>query len=334
MKNLKTWVLGAVTSISFFSIATATQAHTRWFADGDLEPYVTNEPLSQYIMVWAGIALAIIITAILLQRFRWLELPIFLPTKSNSFARAASGFTMMIGTYFVVAGSHEYFLTPNLSPETGLPYIFIIVQILVGLAMVIGIGTRIAALILAATWICSFFYTGFIAGIENFWLLSTTLFIAIMGNDYFSLYSNSSIRELLEPLKKYALSILRIGTGLTLLILGLSEKITAPEYGINFLLEHNWNFMSLLGFPYSDLLFTISAGSVESIFGVLIMFGLLTRLTVFVVAIVFTIPMFILGPIELTGHLPHFAALVLILLYGNGGYFLPLTPKKYRAKIT
>lgn len=314
----------------FLLVCHIAEAHTKWFADGTLEPYVTTEPTNLYIGAWAGIVLAVILIAVLLQRFRWLELPSLNPVRSHSFDRAASGFTMMVGAYFVIAGSHEYFLTPNLSVESGLPFVFIIIEIVVGLMLLIGLAARTAALVLAGAWVVSFWYTGFISGIENIWLLSTMVFIALMGNDYFSLYSNSTLRSLLVPFKRYALSILRVGTGLTLMILGLSEKIMAPEYGINFLNLYDWNFMAMLGLPYSDYLFTISAGSVEFLFGALIALGLLTRLTVFVVAIVFTIPMFILGPIELTGHLPHFAALVLILLYGNGGHFLPLTSKKYR----
>lgn len=320
----------AIALFVLFTLIEKTYAHTKWFAEEPLEPHITTEPISLYINIWIAIIITVILTAILLQRFRWLELPSLFPSRPHSFDRAASGFTMMVGAYFVIAGSHEYFLTPNLSVENGIPFIFILIQILAGLALLIGLGARIAAIGLALTWIISFWYTGFIAGIENIWLLSTTVFIALMGNDYFSLYSNSHLRQALVPFKRYALSILRVGTGVTLMILGLSEKIMAPEYGINFLLQYNWNFMSILGFPYSDLLFTISAGSVEFLFGALIALGLLTRFTVLIVAIVFTIPMFILGPIELTGHLPHFAALVLILLYGNGGYFLPLTPKKYR----
>jgi len=325
---MKTYIFGAL--VTALTLPYITLAHTRWFTEGELAALTTTEPLRLYVAIWAGIVAAFILAAIFLQRFRFLELPSLQPGRAHGFNRAASGFTMMVGAYFVIAGSHEYFLTPNLSVENGIPFIFILIEIVVGLALLIGLGARIAALILAAAWIVSFWFTGYITGIENIWLLSTTLFIALMGNDYFSIYSNSFLRRLLVPFKRYSLSILRIGTGLTLMILGLSEKITAPEYGINFLMQYNWNFMAILGFPYSDLLFTISAGSVEFLFGALIALGLLTRLTVFVVAIVFTIPMFILGPIELTGHLPHFAALVLILLYGHGGYFLPFTPKKYR----
>jgi len=332
MKNITAWGLVIPSFLLASLTAPVASAHTRWFADGDLDPYLTHEPIGMYIAIWAGIVFAVLIAAALLQRFRQLELPGLQPSTPHSFSRAASGFAMMLGTYFVVAGSHEYFLTPNLTPETGIPYLFIIIEILVGLTLVLGLGARIGALILAGTWILSFWYTGLIAGLENIWLLSTTLFIAVMGNDHFSLYTSTTLRNHLNSLKRYALSILRVGTGLTLMILGLSEKITAPEYGIHFLLQYNWNFMSALGFSYSDLLFTISAGAVEFLLGALITLGLLTRPTVFVVAVIFTIPMFILGPVELTGHLPHFAALVLILLYGNGGHFLPFTPAKYRPK--
>jgi len=309
----------------FFTGTGLAHAHTKWFAEGELDALTTSEPLSFYIGVWTLIIVAIIAVGFFLQRCTKLELSKLLPNHSHSFNRAASGFTMMVGAYFVIAGSHEYFLTPNLSVASGLPYFFIIIEILVGLALLLGLAARIAAITLAVTWIFSFYFTGFISGIENIWLLSTTVFIALMGNDYFSLYSNSWLRAKLAPYKRYSLSILRIGTGTTLMVLGISEKILAPEYGINFLQQHSWNFMSSLGLQYSDLLFTISAGSVEFLFGALIAFGILTRLTTLVVAIVFTIPMFILGPVELTGHLPHFAALVLILLYGHGGHLRPFS---------
>jgi uncharacterized membrane protein YphA (DoxX/SURF4 family) len=161
-----------------------------------------------------------------------------------------------------------------------------------------------------------------VSALENIWVLTTAVFIAIMGNDYFSLLGKSFFKMKLERFKPYALSVLRIGTGATLFILGFSEKILAPEYGINFLNHYHWNFMALLGFNYSDYLFVISAGTVESLFGLVFLLGIVTRLNALSVAIFFTIPMFILGPIELAGHMPHFAAVILLLLYGNGGKFV------------
>jgi uncharacterized membrane protein YphA (DoxX/SURF4 family) len=73
-----------------------------------------------------------------------------------------------------------------------------------------------------------------------------------------------------------------------------------------------------MGFPYSDYLFTLSAGATEAVFGLLLILGTVTRLNSLVIAVFFSIPLFILGPIELTGHMPHFAAIVILLLFGAG----------------
>jgi uncharacterized membrane protein YphA (DoxX/SURF4 family) len=108
---------------------------------------------------------------------------------------------------------------------------------------------------------------------------------------------------------------------MTLFVLGFSEKILHPEFGINFLSMYPWNFMQSLGLAYSDYLFTLSAGAVESLFGLVFMLGIVTRLNALVLAVFFTIPIFILGPIELAGHMPHFAAVVLLLLFGAGEHF-------------
>jgi uncharacterized membrane protein YphA (DoxX/SURF4 family) len=164
-------------------------------------------------------------------------------------------------------------------------------------------------------------YGGWIAAVENTWVLSIAAFITLMGNEYFSIISFSFLRTVVAPIKHYALSVLRVGTGITLMILGLTEKIFAPEYGMNFLAHHDWNFMQLLGFNYSNYLFTLSAGSIEFLFGFIFVLGIVTRLNALVVAIVFFIPLFILGPIELAGHLPHFAAVIMLLLFGSGGHF-------------
>jgi len=162
--------------------------------------------------------------------------------------------------------------------------------------------------------------------IEDIWVLSIAFFILTIGNDYFSITSVRAIKPFTYGLKKYSLGILRIGTGVTLVTLGFSEKILKPELGLNFLAQHDWNFMSCLGF--SDYLFVLSAGSVEALLGVLLILGVMTRVTALVIAIIFTIPLFILGPIELAGHLPHFVAVFVILLFGAGEHFRVLSSKR------
>jgi len=302
-------------------------AHTRWFAETSLEKYVTTEPTLLYLSVWASIMLIVILAGIICHQRNHFRLGFLRPKASHAYERAASTFAMVTGSFLLIAGTHEYLFSPNLTHEVGIPHMLIFIQIFIGIAFMLGIATRTSAFILGFVWLSTFYFAGWVAALEDVWILSTAMFIAVMGNDYFSLISFSYFREKLQAFKEYALSFLRLGTGATLVVLGLSEKILAPEFGINFLNLHQWNFMQVLGFPYSDYLFVLSAGSVEILFGIIFILGAVTRLNALIVAIIFTIPLFLLGPIELAGHIPHFAAVVLLLLFGNGGHFLMF--KKY-----
>jgi len=306
----------------------SASAHTRWFAEGELVAFKTAEPTALYIAAWALIIAIVVTVGSVLHQRNIFRLGFLRPKAGHAYERAASTFAMISGSFFLIAGTHEYLFSPNLTHEIGIPHILIFIQIAIGIAFMLGIGTRSFALALGGLWVTTFYYAGPVAALEDIWVLSTAAFIAVMGNDYFSLISFSYFREKLQPFKSYALSFLRLGTGMTLIVLGFSEKILHPEFGINFLTQHNWNFMQMLGLNYSDYLFVISAGSIEILFGLVFVLGVVTRLNALVVAIVFTVPLFILGPIELAGHIPHFAAVLMLLLFGNGGHFLVF--KKYK----
>ncbi len=304
-------------------------AHTRWFADGELAPISTTEPTNLYLTVWGLVILTITFIGILFERKGWFQFSFLNPTKPHVFERAASTFVMVVGAFFVIAGTHEYLFSPNQTIDAGIPTLLVYLQILIGLAFLLGIASRVCGIILGLLWASTFHFMGVVAALENIWVLSTAIFITLMGNEYFSIISFSFLRKIVAPFKKYGLSILRLGTGLTLMVLGFSEKILAPQLGTNFLSYYQWNFMERMGLEFSDYLFTLSAGSVEFLFGFILVLGVVTRLNALVIAIVFSIPLFILGPIELAGHLPHFAAVVLLLLFGNGGHFL-LVPHAFK----
>lgn len=305
-----------------------TYAHTRWFATGTLLPYITHEPTDTYLLIWACIALCIVGIGIAWEMNGTLSLAFLHPKKSHALSRAAASFSMVTGAFFLLAGTHHYIFSPNLSAALGMPYWLIVVQILIGISLLVGFFERIAALGLGCIWILVLFEAGVVSALEDIWVLSTAFFIFVMGNDYFDIFPVRVLQKKVEWLRPYALPVLRWGTGMTLFVLGFSEKILHPEFGINFLQLYHWNFMQALGVEwFSDYLFTISAGSVESLFGLIFMLGIMTRLNAFVLAIFFTIPIFILGPIELAGHMPHFAAVVLLLLFGSGEHFRLFRPR-------
>lgn len=309
-------------------LPSTTFAHTRWFASDDLPKLITHEPTMWYLGVCGIGAFVTTLLAIYLHQHGFVRMKWLKPQAEHVYERAAATFAMVTGAFLLIAGTHGYVFSPNLVIGTGAHPVFIVLEIVIGIAFLVGIATRTAAILLMVLWLMTFFTAGFVATIENIWVLSTAVFIAIMGNDYFSLLGWSFFKRKMQRYKPYALSLLRLGTGLTLLILGFSEKILVPELGMNFLNQFNWNFMQLLGFNFSDYFFVLAAGTVESLLGLIFVLGVVTRLNALVAIIIFMIPMFILGPIELAGHMPHFAAIILLLLFGNGGHFLMV--KKYK----
>lgn len=307
---------------ALFVLPVFSYAHTRWFLDEPVFPLVTSEPTQLYLLILAAAALGIVGVGIMLERRNMVSLSFLYPRASHAFTRAAATFSMVAGTFFMIAGTHEYLFSPNLSHESGVSMYLIMAQFVIGLMFLLGIFARVGALILGALWVFGLLVIGIEPMFEDVWVLSTALFILIMGNDYFSIISVRAIEPYVRKWRPYALPLLRIGTGTTLLILGFSEKILRPEFGIHFLQDHPWNFMQLLGVTgYSDYLFVLSAGAVESLFGLVFILGIMTRLNALVVAIFFSIPLFLLGPIELAGHVPHFAAVIMILLFGAGEHF-------------
>lgn len=293
-------------------------AHTRWFAHEELAPFVTTEPTQTYLFVWGIIVAVMVAIGTWFEKKQWFQLNFPAPKAPHAFERAASVFSMVAGAFLMIAGTHEYLFSPNLGHEAGIPMTIIMLQFVLGLSFLLGVFARVSALGLVALWLAAFPYAGWVAMLEDVWVLSTALFIFIMGNDYFSVVKYKALKDVARRYHMYALPILRLGTGATLLTLGFTEKILHPEFGINFLRQYDWNFMQMLGFQYSDYLFTLSAGVVESLFGLIFILGIVSRLNALVIAIFFTIPLFFLGPIELAGHVPHFAAVVLILLFGAG----------------
>lgn len=308
-------------AIILFALPTLASAHTRWFMAEGVPVYKISEPTEIYLSIFACLVLVTTLAAVWLHQTKHVNLRFLKPKQSHAYERAASTFTMVIGSFLLIAGTHEYLFSPNLSHTSGIPSYLIIIQIVVGIAFLVGVLTRLSACLLILVWLLAVYSAGWLAMLENIWVLSTAAFIMIMGNDYFSFIPFSFLRNRIKKFKTLALSILRIGTGANLVILGLTEKILAPEYGLYFLSQHHWNFMQAFGFNYSNYLFTLSAGSVEILIGLIFILGVVTRLNAIIAIVVFTVPLFILGPIELAGHLPHFAAMFLLLFFGNDGHF-------------
>ncbi len=67
----------------------------------------------------------------------------------------------------------------------------------------------------------------------------------------------------------------------------------------------------------TDLQFVRVAGAIEVLFGLLIISGALPQLCVLIAGIPFNASLYFFGTEELLGHLPIYAAMLVLLVYGS-----------------
>ena len=114
--------------------------------------------------------------------------------------------------------------------------------------------------------------------------------------------------------------LVRIGTGITLIVLALHAKLLDPSLALTFLDENELNFMPLLGFDgFTNVYFALSAGLVELTIGIFLVTGVATRFVTILFCMVLGSTLIMLGPGELIGHLPLFGVAVPLILRGGSG---------------
>ena len=68
----------------------------------------------------------------------------------------------------------------------------------------------------------------------------------------------------------------------------------------------------------SDYWFSFAGGLAEILFGLFFLLGLITHITTVAWLIFLVITLYLLGPVELVGHLPHFSIAIVLLILGSG----------------
>jgi hypothetical protein len=207
------------------------------------------------------------------------------------------------GLTLILISFERIFLAPNLVLEKHLEH-YLMIQALCGVALVSALSQRISGVAL------------FVLCLLVIYAVSMALWI-----DYIAEFMAVSIALVLcGNHRQWALTVLRWGLGLQLMILAVHNKLLEPALGLEFLKMHPWNFMQMIGVSqFDDLLFVFAAGLAELTFGLLILLGIGTRVVIATVAVFFFLTSVILGMHELVGHIPIMAC-CLVLLSEGGGY--------------
>ena len=227
------------------------------------------------------------------------------------------------GFMLVAYATMGIFLAPNLSlPGDGLVLLGRVGQTVLGLLLMSQVSFALSGILIVAFSALAIVYVPLelvIDYIAEFTALALSLFflgptMCPLDRHVARRFGIDSNRFALLPLP-----IIRIGLGLTLVILSVHNKLMSPALSLAFLDEYQYNFMPYLGFSdFTNLHFAYAAGVAELTLGLLLVSGVATRFAATVLAAFFFTTLFTIGSMELIGHAPLFGILLLLILQGSG----------------
>ncbi len=310
-------------------------AHVRWFIDPvdaatfGFEAYSwTDVEVIVCIIIGAGM----IATAIALDGFLP-KVPVAnskLRHDTMELMRVLTGMSLLLTAY----GGE--LLAPHLSAYGTFGITLVYVQAFIGLLLISNNLIHHAALLLLVLYFGTMVQFGFVKALEYINVVGIALFL------FFNHLPNESFREKLKP---YSVDMLRIFTGIALVTLGVTEKLSGSMLGQAFLESYPWNFMPAIGLDwFTDQLFVLAAGAVEVVIGTVLILGVVTRLNILVISVFMFISNVVFmiqnendnALIELIGHMPVIATALILLLLGYGQRLKlknPLYEKKRQAMV-
>ncbi len=320
-KNL--WSILLVSLLAVLS-PSSVFAHVKWFAEETeyIRPYSLNDNF---------VIISIISVCILIALGIYLERKLHVPEKLKSLVErtapmALSAASIGFGLAFIIFSIKGFIFAPNLPAENSIGLLMIIIQGLAGLMMFFGLYERIGGMLIVLLFALGISQYGYIEMLDTLEMLGFAFYVMIVGRPLWKIRETNLFSQLMHKIHAYGYPILRVGTGLNLIILGFTEKILNPSLTNNFLETHSWNFMTGLGM--SDYWFAYSAGMAEITFGLFFLLGLVTRTTTILLAVFLVTTLYLLGPIELIGHLPHFSIAIALFVLGSGSRFVLLKNKE------
>jgi uncharacterized membrane protein YphA (DoxX/SURF4 family) len=224
----------------------------------------------------------------------------------------------------IYAATQLHLFVPNIELPHNLAGVAIAaVAIASGFTLITGVYTRVGALLIVGLFLIAFVFGTWYEAMEQVIFVGIALYLVAVGRGVVRYDSGeeedrTSFSDRLLP---HALTILRWCAGISVLFLGLTEKLLAPELGVAFLQEYpHFNIARQLGIEwFTDERFVYAAGIVEVTAGAALLCGFLPRVVILALWIPFNLGIPFLPPTELIGHLPILATMYVLLVRGTEG---------------
>lgn len=309
--------------------AGARAAHERWFVPYHDLPTRWGDLSEPATAASVGVAALATLAVLALWRARGerpvLPGPFALGTSVGRMAVLMGWIPLVLALHtavpLFVSGVRGELFVPNLRME--LPASVFVGLAEVGLALLLfyGLLARYAGLGLAGLWLVGLLLFGPVLMMEQAQFLGVAAFFFIAGRGPIAvdrvLGDLPGAKERWLP---YAIPALRVTTGLSIAWLALTEKLLNLPLALRFLERYPYvNFLPDLGIPASDAAFVRAAGAVELAAGLLLASGAFPRLVILGLWLPFNLTLTAFGWQELVGHLPIYAVMGIVLLWGPGG---------------
>ncbi|MGB3635125.1 MAG: hypothetical protein WA982_13880, partial [Rubrobacteraceae bacterium] len=295
-----------------FAVVSPVSAHEKWFQETSGFPLRWDlffRPLP-LVLVTGGLV-ATLLAVVLWRRWRQGLVP-----GPEAFGSSESLRAVFYGLVPLILGVHV--AVPLLvsgvqgelfSPNNELPGVWAnflgFAETMVALSLFYGAFTRIAAGGLAGLWVFGIFLLGPQAMLDNALYLGFAAFFFLAGRGPYSV--DRMLLPRLEPPEssaRYAIPALRIGLGVSFLVVAFTEKLANIPLGLAFLQNYPLNFAAGLGFPISNEVFVLFAGSVEFLIGLWLILGIFPREIVVLALGPTNLTLTVFSWTELIGHLP------------------------------
>ena len=307
-------IAAAVTLLLPVAAAAPASAHQRWFVEntdgGDWGFFFSPLPVALTAAVVA-VTFAWRIVG------RWLPSPELRPLRP--LGRIADYVPRLLAVYLGVsllalAVTGDFLAHSNQLRDVPGGSITGLVEGALGVWFITGIRLRIATVVFATLAPLALIAAGPVALFESALLFGIAAFLWILPP------SDRTFGRV-EPhpaVLRAALLALRVGVATSLVTLAFSEKFTNPELASHTLEKYPLlNVFSQIGIHLPHDTFTTIAGSIELLFGLLLLSGALPQVVVLVAAVPFNATLLLFGQTELIGHLPVYGAFLALVIYGS-----------------
>lgn len=329
-QRIAEWRLRVVLVALVVALVPATvSAHARWFTP--YGPYWEPEwsrLWSLPVLLALGAAAGAVVMLALGERLTrdplWPRPPVF--QRLEPAAPAILGVQAAIT--LIYAASQMTLFVPNIPlPHSVVGYGVAAVAVVAGFSFITGVLSRVGALLVLGLFGLAFAYGSWYEAIEQVLFVGIAVYLLAVGR---GVVRSKDGREedrtaLSDWLRPHALTILRVTVGASIVILGFTEKLIAPDLTVAFLREYpEFNVLGSLGLSwFTDERFTYTAGIVEITAGAALISGKLIRVVIVGLWIPFNLGIAFLPPQELIGHLPILAAIYVLLVRGTEGIPAP-----------